>query len=98
MNDLVKKLLKELNIEATSEQRAEFEEDLRSRFENITLEVLLDSLFEEQRQELMEAMDSEEGLQQKIQDLAAEVPGLQQKIDAALNHEINLIRLTFGGK
>ena len=44
--------------------------------------------------DLIKEMDSDE-LDQKIMLFAAEVPGLQEKVDAAIEREVNLIRLAF---
>lgn len=99
MEELVKDLLKELSIDATPEECKELENDLEERFNQVTLDTMLENLTDSQKSELEEdiKVGNTELLEQKIASLSVEIPNLKDKIDQAIEFEVNLIRLAFKG-
>ena len=100
MNTPIEQLLEELQMEATPEEALELQEKFNDRILDIIIVTMFDNLNDEQKVrflDLIKEMDSDE-LDQKIMLFAAEVPGLQEKVDAAIEREVNLIRIAFASE
>ena len=95
MQELVEKLLQELVVEADPNEKTQLETKLIERFNNIVVVTMFDNLTESQKKEFLDAAKDDALFDQKIEMLAAEVPGLSTKIEHALENEMNLVRLVF---
>ena len=70
------------------EQRRSLEEKIKDHFTKMTLDTLISRLSKEQAQELSQVADQDEKtLANKIEELAASVPGLAEDIEERLSLE-----------
>ena len=95
IKDRINNMLAELGVKASSEEeRLELADQLMAHFNKIVIETMIVSLDDGQTAKFKQYMenDSDEELDAHITQLAAEIPGLQFKIDEAIQAEFDNLK------
>lgn len=95
VNDRINNILAELNISVSSdEERQEMAASLSEHFNKVIIETLILSLNEEQVARFKDYMasDTNEELEQHVMQMSAEIPGMQFKIEEAIQAEFESLK------
>jgi hypothetical protein len=88
-------LFVELGLTSLSEEeKLDSMEDLIEHFNQIIIETVIINLNDNQLKEFRAAMDEEDeySVQEKIIDITSRVPGLAEKIEQAVEHELTVLK------
>jgi hypothetical protein len=82
--------------ELDASAKAQLVEDLQERFNTVVLHTMIEHMDEDQKRRLEQALQNEATPEQAIEDIAAEIPGLSEQIEFALEHEYRAIKEFMG--
>ncbi len=95
IKDRIKNMLSELGMSAGSDaEQQEMNDQLMDHFNKIIIETMIVSLNDDQIKRFKEYMDNDtdEQLDEHMTQLAAEVPGLQFKLEEAISNEFDSLK------
>jgi uncharacterized Rossmann fold enzyme len=97
IKDYEQKLLADFGLQnVADEEKARILNSLSERFNDLIMIALINNLNEEQKQRFLAAVKNpdQKSMEEKVEDIASEVPGLAQKIEQALAEEYEILKKT----
>jgi len=93
------RLLQELGFaDAAEQEKQEALEVIAGRFNDVLITTFIDAVNADQRQRLIKAFENPETVGEVLQEVAAEVPGLSEKIEQALEDEYEALKYAMNKK
>lgn len=97
--DILDHVLTAANITVDAAEREELRAQFEQRVSTIVIETMVQNLTVEQRKQFLDAVAEDgDAAEQKIADLAARIPGLEEKTNQAIAREIDTIVAAFKGR